>query len=90
MTEHGIARKLEDCMSFNTFISTRKMIKVFKSTEEFIDDNVGFDDLVFENFLTLFVVYYSFCVLILVVWLISQVAKCKFKFIKIRLPSRFV
>ena len=59
-------------MDFNTLLSTRKTVTIFKTIEDFVNDNVHFDDLVLDNFRGLFMAYYSFCVLILVVWLASR------------------
>lgn len=76
-------------MSFNTMLSTRKTVTIFKTIEEFVDDNVGFDDLVFGNFQTLFVAFYSFCALILIVGLSrkawTHASRHNFQFRKLRL-----
>lgn len=75
-------------MTFNTLISTRKSVTIFKTIEEFVSDNVDFDDLVLGNFKSLFVIYYSFLVLILIVWLISrarQRSRLKFRLRRLRL-----
>lgn len=71
LIENGISQKVEECMAFNTFINTRKSVTIFRTIEEFIRDKVGFDDLVLSNFKSLFVAYFSFLVLIFIVWVIA-------------------
>lgn len=76
--EHGLTKKMYNCMKSNSKMFYQKTTKIFDSLDEYVKDGYsGFNNLDLINFHTIFVVYFSLLFFYLVLFVITSLRKYK-------------
>ena len=72
MTENGIFVKSYDEMNSNAKNSFNRRHPLYDCTDDYIDSNQGFDDLVFENYSNIFRLYTFSLLIVLLIFLFVE------------------
>lgn len=91
--EHGLSNQVYRCMDSNREIATRSEIKLLDNVENFIDEYIGFSELVVGNFSTIFYFYFFICLaitLIFVTKILLSILKRKIAAIQRRICVRIL
>ena len=73
-SEAGIFTSLLEEMKINSVGFFRKENRLFHTAKEYVDDMVSFDNLGIGNFYGIFKLYFAFCSLVLVVFVVHSMA----------------
>lgn len=73
--ENGLSANLYECMTERAEMSCGHTTKIFRTLNEFVDDNAHYQSLVLNNFQTIFAGYFLICSLILGTFVIHHLIK---------------
>ena len=74
-TEAGFFINLYDEMKRNSLNFIMKENRLYRTTKEYVDDVVSFDNLGIGNFYGIFKAYFAFCLLALIVFVLHLIIK---------------
>ena len=65
--QSGMVKKLYECLNDRSAIFAKNLVRFVNSVEQFVSESTSFSSLRFENFRTIFILYFAFGSLVLFV-----------------------